>query len=233
MPSTPGAHCRYGHPVHLVLVPSPLLGPATWAPVADVLRERGHRATPVPLVRRTVAGVLEAVVATAGDGPVVLVPHSNAGLFAPRLGELVDVAATVYVDSALPADDGADTTLAPEGFLDFLRGLADADGLLPPWTAWWGDTGALFPDDATRAAVEAEQPRLPLSYFTQRVPVPPGWADRPAAYVGFGETYAEELAFALTRGWPVSTMPGTHLHALHDPTAVADEVLRLARSLTE
>jgi hypothetical protein len=217
--------------VHLVLVPSPLLGPATWAPVADRLRERGQEATVVPLVRRTVADVLDSVVSAAGAGPVVLVPHSNAGLYAPRLGELVDVAATVHVDAALPAG-GPDTALAPAGFLDFLRGLADADGLLPPWTAWWDETDALFPDDATRAAVEAEQPRLPLSYFTQRVPVPAGWADRPAAYLGFGETYAEELAFARDRGWPMSTMAGGHLHQLHEPAAVADEVLRLAGSLT-
>ncbi|WP_193612912.1 alpha/beta fold hydrolase [Nocardioides lijunqiniae] len=218
--------------MHLVLVPSPLLGPATWSPVVDRLRERGHDATHVPLVRRTVAGVLDAVVGAAGgDGPVVLVPHSNAGLYAPRLGELVHVSATVYVDAALPTGS-PDTALAPAGFLDFLRGLADDDGLLPPWTAWWDDTDGLFPDDAARAAVAAEQPRLPLSYFTQRVPVPAGWANRPAAYLGFGDTYAEELAFARGRGWPVSTMPGGHLHALHEPAAVADEVLRLARSLT-
>jgi hypothetical protein len=214
--------------VHLLLVPSPLLGPATWAPVAGCLELAGRSVSVVDLpLRRTVDDVVGAVVAAAGDGPVVLVPHSNAGLYAPRLGELLDVAATVHVDSALPGD-GPDTALAPAGFLDFLRGLEGADGLLPPWTQWWDDVDHLFPDAATRSAVEAEQVRLPLAYFTQRLPVPGGWAARPAAYLGFGQTYADELAFAREQGWPVSTMRGSHLHALHDPVGVAAEVLRLA-----
>ena len=77
-----------------------------------------------------------------------------------------------------------------------LESLADDDGLLPPWTQWWDDLSGLFPDDATRAAIEAGQPRLPLSYFTATLPVPDGWASGPCAYLAFGDTYAEEVAFA-------------------------------------
>ena len=181
---------------------------------------------------RTPARVLESVVAAAADRPVVLVPHSNAGYYAPHLATLVDVRATVYVDAALPgpASEGKDTPLAPPAFLDFLRALADDDGLLPPWTEWWDeDVSDLFPDDAVREAVEREQPRLPLTYFTSRVPVPAGWTDRRAAYLAFGETYAEERDRANDLGWPTRTLAGGHLHALQDPAEVGAAIVELSR----
>ena len=159
-----------------LLLPSPLLGPATWVPVA----------------------------------------------------ELLGVRATVYVDAALPGD-GPDTALAPPRFLEFLETLAGDDGVLPPWTQWWADDEVrdLFPDAATRAAVEAEQARLPLSYFTARIEVPAGWADRPSAYLAFGDTYAEEIALARAHDWPVTVLPGRHLHQLVAPAEVAAAVADL------
>lgn len=205
----------YGGRVTYLLVPSPLLGPAAWAPVAEILEAR-------------VVEVDAVAEAAAGRSDVVLVVHSNAGLYAPSLAARIGAQATVYVDAAL-AGDGPDTALAPPRFLEFLTGLADDDGLLPPWTQWWEEgIDDLFPDAATRAAVEAEQPRLPLSYFTSRVPVPAGWADRPSAYLAFGDTYAEEIAFAHAHGWPVTGIPGRHLHQLIAPAEVAAAITELA-----
>ena len=111
-----------------------------------------------------------------------------------------------------------------------LGGLADEAGLLPPWTQWWPpeDTAQLFPDPATRASVEREQRRLPLSYFDGAVPSPAGWRDVPAGYLAFGDTYADERAFAERSGWAVETLPGEHLHMLVDPVSVADALTRLA-----
>lgn len=217
-----------------LLVPSPLLGPATWRLVERWLSRQGHDARTVDLGTRprTPEVVISAVTAAAGDREVVLVPHSNAGLYAPHLATLVDVRATVYVDAALPGPttEGEETPLAPPGFLDFLRTLADSDEMLPPWTQWWDDVADLFPDDATRAAVEAEQQRLPLSYFTGRVPVPPGWQSRTSAYVAFGDTYAEERDLATAAGWPTRTLAGGHLHQLHDPAAVGRALVDLSGS---
>jgi hypothetical protein len=135
---------------------------------------------------RTPGAVLDAVTAAADDRAVVLVPHSNAGLYAPHLSSLVDVKATVFVDAALPDPELADreTPLAPPAFVDFLRDLADERGVLPPWTEWWGDAiDDLFPDADVRREVEREQQRLPLTYFTSRIPVPAGWTARPASYL--------------------------------------------------
>lgn len=216
----------------LLLVPSPLLGPTTWEPVARWCAEQGVGAAVArydgPL--RRAEDVLAAVVHSAeGLDEVVLVPHSNAGLYAPRLTELLDVAATVYVDAAL-AGDRPDTALAPERFLGFLRGLAHPDGLLPAWTDWWDDVEHLFPDPAVRASVEAEQPRLPLSYFESHLPVPAAWASKRCAYLAFGDTYADEIAFARACDWPVAVLPGAHLHQLREPAAVGAEILRLAEA---
>ncbi|WP_325603818.1 hypothetical protein [Nocardioides sp.] len=159
-------------------------------------------------------------------------PHSNAGLYAPHLASLVDVEATVFVDAALPgpeAEQQAETPLAPPAFMDFLRGLANQQGVLPPWTEWWGDVGDLFPHSSVREAVEHEQQQLQLGYFASRMPVPSGWTQRSAAYLAFGETYADERERAVRLGWATRTMAGRHLHALHDPAGVGASILDLSR----
>jgi hypothetical protein len=214
----------------LLLVPSPLVGPTSWVGVAAHLREHGEDALVVDTgAPQQPADVVTAIIeAASGLSDPVLVPHSNAGLYAPLLADRLGVRATVYVDAAL-AGPGPDTAMAPPGQLTILRGLADADGLLPPWTRWWDDLDGIFPDPTSLEAVEQGQPRLPLSYFEARLPVPEGWSERPSAYLAFGDTYADEIAFARAQGWPVTTMAGQHLHALHDPQGVAAEVLRLAR----
>ena len=203
--------------MNVVLLHSPLVGPATWQPVAQRLRAAVHDV------------MVADPRAVRVDGPALLVPHSNAGLYAPALGARSDAVATVYVDAALPGD-GTDTALAPPALVEHLRTLMDPDGMLPPWSRWWSadDLVGLFPDDVTRAAVEREQPRLPLAYFTRRLPVPAGWSARPSAYLAFGDTYAAEAARARGLGWPVEVMAGRHLHLLHEPAAVAEAILRLA-----
>lgn len=218
-----------------VLVPSPLLGAASWQPVASALRRAGEEAVVVGLHDvRSPADVVAAVAAAGrGLGDVVLVPHSNAGYYAPLLALHLGARACVHVDAALPGTSGGTTTLAPPGLLDRLRTLADGTGLLPVWSGWWspGDLAAVLPDDEVWAPVAAAQPRLPLAYFTSEVAVPPHWADRPNAYLAFGDTYADEVALARGLGWPVVRLDGGHLHLLHAPDVVAATVVRLARGL--
>ena len=215
----------------LALLPSPLLGPASWAPVAGELTRRGHRVS-VPRLAppvATPADVLAGYLAGTPDEPgLVLVPHSNAGPYVAALAVERDASTVVFADALLPSAE-ATTSTAAGGFRDAIGRLADADGVLPPWTSWWpeADTAGLFPDTAARGAVEREQPRLPLAYFDEPIATPPGWRSLPAAYLAFGDTYAAERATATARGWPVETLPGRHLHQLVDPVGVADAVLRL------
>ena len=218
----------------LVLVASPLLGPAVWAPVAERLRAEGHRVT-VPggggVVRSPGDVVRDLLADLQADDPLTLVPHSNAGLYVAALAAARPVEAVVFVDAGLPS--AAETTpAAPPGFRQQLGALVAEDGLLPPWSSWWPgeDTDALFPDEGSRAAVEREQRRLPLSYFGADVATPSGWERLPAAYLAFGDTYSDERSEAQRRGWPTETLPGRHLHQLVDPAGVAEAVLRLLRA---
>ena len=215
---------------HLVLLASPLLGPAEWAPVASLLRDRGRLVTvaPSPRAVRTPQEVLDAWLGGLPDGELVLVPHSNAGLYVAALAAVVDVEAVVYVDAGLPSP-APTTPTCPAWLRDRLAGLVGDDGLLPPWTEWWPeeDMARQLADPASRRAVEREQRRLPLCYFEALVPSPAGWETLRSAYLSFGDTYEEERTQGERRGWPVVTLPGGHLHMQVDPVAVADAVLRL------
>ena len=210
----------------LALLPSPLLGPAVWQPVAARLRDEGWEVA-VPGGRGdTPTAVLTSYLDGIPAGrDVVLIPHSNAGLYVPALTAERQVTGLAFVDAGLPPPEGV-VELAPPAFLDFLKTKADADGVLPPWTQWWDDAdlAGLFPDADTRSAVEAEQQRLPLGYFQQSLPVPAGWDERPAAYLAFGDTYAAELQDASNRGWPITVLPGEHLHQLINPGQVAEAI---------
>lgn len=219
----------------LALLPSPLLGSAVWQPVARVLADYGwhtvicEAAPPV----RTVQDALDGLVATLPtEQDLIVVPHSNAGVYIPELVMQRPVVGAVFVDAVLPPGRGH-VLPAPPAFLDLLRKKADDDGLLPVWTSWWDESDVmdLFPDAQTRARVEVEQQQLPLSYFESTLPIPQGWDDIPGAYLAFGDTYATERDHAAQRRWPVSTLSGGHLHMLIDPEEVAAELVALIKGL--
>jgi hypothetical protein len=218
------------------------VGPATWRGVSDRLAARGWPVAVPSLLHvgddpqppfwpRVVAAVRAAV--TDDRRPVVLAAHSNAGLFVPvivdSLAQRVD--ACLFVDAALPPSGGM-APMAPPALLDFLRDKAQ-DGRLPRWTDWWDeeDVAPLFPDAASRTAVCAEQPRLPLAYYEQAVPAPRGWDNRPCGYLGFGSTYAAEQASARESGWRVESLAGNHLHQVVDPDTVTGVLLAMLQEL--
>ncbi|MFF5229476.1 alpha/beta fold hydrolase [Dactylosporangium sp. NPDC000521] len=217
--------------MNYVLVHSPLLGPASWAPVAALL----DAAVPSLLGGPpSWPAVVQQVLDAAPPGPVILVAHSNAGYFMPAVAGALPqrVAACVFVDAALPARTGPTPIVAPK-VLEHLRDRV-VDGLLPPWTTWWpgSDLARLIPDPRLRQAVEAEQPRIPLWYYEQRLPVPAGWDTVPCGYLQFSAHYAPAAAEAQDRGWLVEHLPGEHLHQLVDPRAVTDRLTAMATALS-
>jgi pimeloyl-ACP methyl ester carboxylesterase len=222
-----------------VLIHSPSVGPRTWQPVAHRLAELGWEAAVPSLLHVTDGGppfwprVVDAV--RAGLDPeqsqgVVLVAHSNAGLFIPVVSAALPgrVRGCIFVDAALPPASGS-APVAPPELLALLRDKA-SDGLLPRWTDWWDEEAVapLFPDQRTRQAVSEEQPRLPLSYYEASVPAPVGWDAQPCAYLLFGPPYNELADEARERGWIVQQLPGRHLHQLVDPDGVARLLLAIA-----
>jgi pimeloyl-ACP methyl ester carboxylesterase len=226
----------------IVLVHSPLVGPATWAPVADELRGRGRSAVVPSLLGVAGAGapqwrhVPEAVAAAVApiDRPVVLAGHSGGGLLLPTIADAltVDVAGVVFVDSFLPPATGS-LELGPPEFMAQLRPLA-VDGVLPPWSSWFGEDAMreLVPDDRMRGALEDEMPRLPLSYFDESVPLPDGWDECPCAYILLTRPHGESAADARARGWLVAEIPGVqHLAMATEPITVTDTLVELERAL--
>ncbi|WP_239161810.1 alpha/beta hydrolase [Acrocarpospora phusangensis] len=214
-----------------VLVHSPSVGPSTWTPVAGALRARG-RAAVVPSLVDIGTGappywprVVDEVTASAPAGALVIVAHSNAGLFVPLIVEALrgQIASCLFVDAALPPRTGSTRAAEPE-HLAFLSAMADADGVLPRWTDWWPEEAVaeLVPDEAVRRQVVAEQPRLPLAYYDQEIPVPARWDHVRGAYLWFGEPYARAAKEADERGWPVTRIPGDHLHQVVAPERVAE-----------
>lgn len=216
----------------LALLPSPLLGSQVWAAVATLIEARGQAVVSVDLGEQAPTCAADVVGAFLRGLPraqdLVLVPHSNAGLYVPALIAARSVSSVVFVDAALPPTAGGSAPTASAEFRQFLADKADAQGLLPVWTDWWDeDLSPLFPNPEVRAAVEGQQKRLPLSYFEDSVPVPAGWHQRACSYLAFGTTYQAQAAAAAELGWPVSVLDGEHLEMTVHPTAVTEQILAL------
>ncbi len=223
-------------PPHLLVLPSPFLGPAPYEPLVAALSSLGYAASVAPSPDPPVAAdLLAAWSSLAIDlGDVVLVPHSNAGHLAPAVGAAAAGAPVVFVDAALPTSPGP-TRLAPADLRARLAALAGPDGRLPRWTRWWSraDVADTLPDPWF-AALDDVLPEVPLTYVDGEVPVPEGWTDGRCGYLAFGSTYAEELGVAARHGWPHRRLDGAgHLHLLVDPdetaAAVADLVTLIGR----
>ncbi|MFI7599934.1 alpha/beta hydrolase [Actinoplanes sp. NPDC049681] len=220
-----------------VLMHSPLVGPSTWAPVAQRLPHALvpsflHLADAQPPFWPHVAGTVAAAAAALPPATeVVLVAHSNAGRFLPVVVDAINrpVRGCIFVDASLPAREGPTDAVKP-ALLELVRRKAQG-GRLPPWWQWWdeADIAGLFPDPATMRAICDEQPRLPLSFFEERIPVPAGWDDRRCSYLMFGSGADDDKAAeARDRGWRVDHLTGSHLHQLVDPDAVAATIQTLA-----
>ena len=224
-----------------VLVHSPSVGPSTWRAVADQLRDSGHEAVVPSLLAvgeggppywpKVMAAVREGLLEMDQSRPAVLVAHSNAGLFLPVIAADLGrpVAGLVFADASVPPVRGS-APVAEGDFLPFLRRLADENGVLPQWTSWWDDqdVAPMLPDPRVRRIITEEQPRLPLDYYLDDIPVPAGWDAGPCGYVLFSQAYESQAAEARRRGWPVRTVPGEHLHQVVDPAGVTRALLELA-----
>jgi pimeloyl-ACP methyl ester carboxylesterase len=224
----------------LVLVHSPLVGPATWQPVAAMLAARG-RQTCVPDLTPALAagppywaGQVEAITRAAAGQRAVLIGHSGAGpLLAAAGSHLDDVRAYLFVDAGLPAPGRSWLSTVPPDLADHLRAMADADRMLPPWPQWWGDDvmAELIADPAARRVFAAECPRLPMAMFEEVLPEVPHWPDAPAAYLRLTEAYDEPAEQARALGWPVTQLDSHHLAPFTDPSGVAGSLLGLLAML--
>ena len=96
-------------PVFLLMA-SCLLGPAAWDPAAFHLRSLGWEVVVAPyegFTPSTPEDAAQAYAAAVPAGrPVILVPHSNAGIFVPALIASRRVSSVVFVDAVIPVESG-------------------------------------------------------------------------------------------------------------------------------
>jgi hypothetical protein len=240
-----------------VLVHAPVLGPASWMPVAAELSGGGCLVA-VPSLTDFAAGgppyaaalirlcadqarmAMRPATAERAADHVVLVVHSGAGPLAAHIAAAVRAGEAnpaevmvVFADAGLPSESGA-TPVVDGGFLPYLREIA-RDGVVPPWDQWWpgAEPSELFPSEAARDAVLADTRPLPLAFFEESLPGGPAvWrAVRQAAYLLFSDAYRQEGDEARRRGWPVTELAGSHLHPLARPAEVASAIIGLAERL--
>lgn len=225
-----------------VLVHSPLVGPASWGAVPEMLRGRGADVVVVdvtdddrpPYATRFVARAALQVRDAAGSRPTVLVGHSGAGYLLPLLGAArralrSPVAAYVFCDAGLPParpasrldqlraemPDGPDEVRSFEGHLA-------GGGRYPEWTD--DDLRGLVPDDGARAALLASVRPRGEDFWAEQLPVAADWPDAPCGFLRLSGSYDVAARSARSRGWPVvSADPeGGHFAMSSAPELVAD-----------
>ncbi len=218
----------------LLLVHSPLVGCATWDPVAADLAGGGYEVGVPDLTGTVAAGPpyclrqAEAIARSASGQPAILIGHSGAGPLLAAAGAMIDqVQGYLFVDAGLPVPGQTWMETVPPDLAAQLREMADAQGWLPPWPQWWGDEALaeLIPDPDVRRHFAAGCPRLPLAMFEEVHPPAPQWPDAPASYLQLSAAYGDEAAKARELGWPVAERMSHHLAPLTDPALVA-ELLR-------
>jgi hypothetical protein len=224
----------------LLLVHSPLVGPATWEPVAAELAGHGYEVGVPDLTGTVAAGPpycsrqAEVVARSAAGHPAVLIGHSGAGALLPAAGAIMaEVQGYVFADAGLPAPGQSWMDTAPPDLVAQLREMADARGWLPPWPHWWGEEAMaeLIPDPDARRRFAVGCPRLPLAMFEEVQPAAPEWPGAPAAYLLLSEAYEDQAARARELGWPVTGLASHHLAPLTDPGPVAESLRELLGQL--
>ena len=221
----------------LVLVHSPLVGCEIWEPVARDLAADGY-AVAVP----DLAGTLRAgppyhlrqarvIAGSAAGQAAILIGYSRAGPLLAAAGAMLenDLRGYLFVDARLPMPGRSWMQTTSPDLAARLRGMAGPQGLLPPWSRWWGEDelAALVPDPALRRKFAAGCPRLPLAMVEEAYPPAAGWPAAPGAYLQLSEAYHDEAAHARELGWPVKVQLSHHLAVLTQPSQVASAIRTL------
>ena len=230
-----------------VLLHSPLVGPFTWKPVADVLKAGGTNAVvptlgsegvSPPFWKRHAEAVVDRLRSLPHAERIVLTAHSGAGPLLPAVGRQIEhhVVGYMFVDAGLPGPDGASRLklLDSSGTAKRLRARV-TDGMLPVWTELFDVTEEmirdLIPDAGLRQDFLLELRPTPLAVYDEPLPVFSGWPDAPCGYVKFSPAYEREAERARRNAWRVLDLPGGHFHMLIEPRGVANALVHLAGSM--
>lgn len=229
-----------GSMMSLLFVHSPLLGPSSCRPIAGEAMQRGIP-TAVPDLTRAATAEPPAsprFAAAAAEAthelppPIAVIGHSGAGAFLPEIGRALEqrLGALIFVDAVIPPLRGA-FTLPIE--VQRLFDAQTADTTLLPWLDWWPAEvlDHLLPAMGDRAALRADLPNVPRSFFDHYPSVPDGWARWACGYLQLSSAYAVEFEVAGDRTWPRTGIDGNHLSIYTDPKQVLAAALGIVKDL--
>lgn len=224
-----------------LLIHSPLVGPFTWALVAEELRQLGHIAivphltndeqSNLPYFEQHAQAIANAYKVQAAGQSAIIVGHSGAGMLLPLAGEAIGhLESYIFVDAGLPTKAASRLdTFAPDDAERFRQAARDNGGYIPLWTD--EVLARVIPDAEARQQFVAELQPTPLAVYEERIPVPETWPDAPCSYLSFnkGTSYDLDIRAAQELGWAYAELPGYHFHTLVDPAAVAQALVSLAQ----
>jgi pimeloyl-ACP methyl ester carboxylesterase len=230
--------------LHFILVAGPLVRASSWEPTAKSLREAGcHVEVPDVLAHHRrppswSAWTSQLLKHICRDQESIVVGHSSASALAADLATKLPARGIIIVDGDVPPSQGAAVPVRP-GFLDFIKGLVEDDGMLPIWSRWFvGDNrrlslvglDALARDPVAFDRFERELPRMHISWFDEALELA-NWDHIPAGFIQTSAIYDHAAAEAERRGWPVTRLRGTHLHPILHPAEMASTILSMSHRL--
>jgi hypothetical protein len=231
------------HAIEFVLIHAPLVGPYTWALVADELRGLAYSVTVPELTspaninrpywQRHAQAVADALASEPRSKPLILVAHSGAGPLLPAVRAMLahTVTGYLFVDAGLPENGKSrlDQFESEESVQQFRQ--AAKDGFLPVWTE--SDLREVIPDKTIRERFASELHPLPVAVYEEALPVFSGWPDAPVGYLRFGNNPAYEAASRSARRqrFPFLQLQGEHFHMLVNPILVARALVELAKKI--
>jgi pimeloyl-ACP methyl ester carboxylesterase len=227
-----------------VLIHSPLVGPLTWSLVGDEMRQRGFNVV-VPRLSDSPASeeaswkqhaesVSQSLAKLPDETPLILVGHSGAGPLLPAIRQLIPnpVRAYIFVDAGIPRDGASRLDLMksedPAWANDFQKEL-ERGARFPTWS--FDDLQEVIPDPALREQMVAELRPRGLNFFTEPIPVFPGWPDASCVYIQFSAAYDQPAAQARREGWSSQTLDAGHFHMLVEPGEVTDLLIRASTEM--
>ena len=227
-----------------ILIHSPLVGPLTWSRVASEMQARGLEAlVPAledspssrdPFWRQHADSVARSFSGTPRERPVILVAHSGAGPLLPVIRQSIPnpVRAYVFVDAGIPQDGATRLDLMkledPQWAQEYQTHL-ESGGRFPTWSN--EDLREILPDDHLRAQMVSELRPRGLDFFTEPIPVFPGWPDAPCIYILFSPPYHRTAVEARRMGWITKILDAGHFHMLVDPIAVTDMIIQAVNEI--
>ncbi len=225
----------------LILVHSPLVGPSTWTPVAEHLKQKDipiivptltdSKNSTEPYWQQYAESVALALREVSADDPLIFVGHSGAGPLLPAIRQACSpyaVAGYIFADAGIPQDGASYLDMIRSEGGDWVEGFQQmlvAGGRFPDWID--DDLRDIVPDAQSRQQLLAELHPRALDFFQEPIPVFEGWPDARCAYLRFSTAYLSQALEAQRRGWPVQVLEAGHFHMLVEPVGVAQALLQL------